>query len=336
MQRSSLFISIFIERGLLYKIMNIITDILDGIIANAENPQNEYHKTGLPCIDRTFGGGLPQGLHVFAGAPGTGKTTLAVQIAHNVAKQGGEALIYELEMSPAYIVARGISLEAYIDDPASLYNPFVTRLAMPNKANPLDPRTIERVRIGAANYREYAGRVCIETETPFVEDIWQGVEACIGRHGTRPLVLIDHLRCLRTKAATMDTYEQERNVVTALKGMADQCGIAVILVATLNKGGIKSAKGMDAVRGSTDIPFAADTLSLLTSDNKGIVAFQTVKNRSGACGTSTLRFRGEFGVFEDLEADTVQAAWPEHQKKKYASMSEMIADPAFIAELEGE
>lgn len=281
--------------------------MIDAIVAGAEHPTNEYLPTGIPSIDRVFGGGLPQGLHVFAGSPGSGKTTLAVQIAHTVAKRGGESIIFELEMSPAYIAARGITLEAYLDAPSNAANPYAARLACPNRRNPFTAETLERIRVGAERYREYSDRVSIDTGTPYVGEIWKGVEEYVKAHGTKPLVIVDHLRLLRV-ANVQDPYEAERDAVAALKGMADEHGLAVILIATLNKGGMKSAKGMDAVRGSTDIPFAADTLTLLSAEEGGTVTASTVKNRNGACGSVSLRFMGEYGVFADLDAGLVEEA----------------------------
>lgn len=50
--------------------------------------------TGVPQLDRVLGGGLPQGtLAIILGPPGSGKTTLASQIAFAAAKRGQQALL---------------------------------------------------------------------------------------------------------------------------------------------------------------------------------------------------------------------------------------------------
>ncbi len=49
--------------------------------------------TGVPQLDRVLGGGLPRGaLAIILGPPGSGKTTLASQIAFAAAKRGQQAL----------------------------------------------------------------------------------------------------------------------------------------------------------------------------------------------------------------------------------------------------
>ena len=57
-------------------------------------PQDTLLPTGVPQLDRVLGGGLPQGtLAIILGPPGSGKTTLASQIAFAAAKRGEQALL---------------------------------------------------------------------------------------------------------------------------------------------------------------------------------------------------------------------------------------------------
>lgn len=278
-----------------------LSEMRESFRESVRNPAFEYRQTGLASLDKIFGGGLPEGLHVWSGAPGTGKTSLALQVAFETAKRGGNVLIFSLEMSPRYLYSRGVSREAYIDNPADPANPYAARLTKPNREKPFTAATLERYDVGEARFAEYCDRIEVDTETPFVTEIWKRVEEYVKATGTRPLVIVDHLRCLSVAGIT-DVYETERAAVAALKSMADGCHVAVILIATTNKGGLKSARGMDAVRGSTDVPFSADTLTLLAPGENGLVTASVVKNRDGACGSTVFRFRGEFGIFEDMDA----------------------------------
>lgn len=56
-------------------------------------------ETGLKDVDRLFGGFRPSKTYLLAGRPGMGKSGLALQIAHNLAKKDKRILIFSLEMS---------------------------------------------------------------------------------------------------------------------------------------------------------------------------------------------------------------------------------------------
>ena len=57
-------------------------------------PSSHVDATGVPSLDAVLGGGLPRGaLAIVVGPPGSGKTTLASQIAFAAARAGRRALI---------------------------------------------------------------------------------------------------------------------------------------------------------------------------------------------------------------------------------------------------
>ncbi len=76
--------------------------------------------SGLPGLDALFGGGLERGTStLFAGAPGTGKSTLAVQLALAAAQRGECAALFIFDESIHTLRTRcagmGMDLEPYID-----------------------------------------------------------------------------------------------------------------------------------------------------------------------------------------------------------------------------
>ena len=57
--------------------------------------------TGVPGLDQILGGGLPEfSFNVIAGAPGTGKTTLAQQIMFALAGPGRSAIYFTVVGEP--------------------------------------------------------------------------------------------------------------------------------------------------------------------------------------------------------------------------------------------
>src|SRR6187455_2237049 len=63
--------------------------------------------TGVPGLDNLLGGGLPEfSFNLIAGAPGTGKTTLAHQIMFSLATPDNRALFFTVLGEPALKMLR--------------------------------------------------------------------------------------------------------------------------------------------------------------------------------------------------------------------------------------
>lgn len=77
-----------------------------------------FLRTGYQDLDENLGGGLlASGMYVLAARPGMGKTTLAVNIADRLARDGTGVLFVSLEMDPEQLEAKRLSRETGI--PAS-------------------------------------------------------------------------------------------------------------------------------------------------------------------------------------------------------------------------
>ncbi len=103
--------------GGLQKIANIIQDVYNQI---AENAANETRITGLPTglvdLDNQILGLNKGDLILVASRPGMGKTSIALNIAMNVAKTSKKAVaIFSLEMSREQLATRLLSGESLID-----------------------------------------------------------------------------------------------------------------------------------------------------------------------------------------------------------------------------
>ena len=87
-----------------------ITDFLEKIQTDAYKP----HRTGLNFFDNLLGGGIvQQSILLLMAAPGTGKTTLAQQLAETIAEHGEPVLFVNFEMSREQLLAKAISAKLY-------------------------------------------------------------------------------------------------------------------------------------------------------------------------------------------------------------------------------
>ncbi len=87
-----------------------ISSLLQEIKAGAGKA---HPQTGFPELDDALDGGLFPGLYIFGGATSIGKTTLLVQIADNLAKQGQDVLFFSMEQSKKDLISKSISRETY-------------------------------------------------------------------------------------------------------------------------------------------------------------------------------------------------------------------------------
>ena len=71
--------------------------------------------TGIDELDRALEGGFYKKNLVILGAISSlGKTTLALQIGDNVARNGTDVLIFSLEMSKEELIAKSLSRNSYL------------------------------------------------------------------------------------------------------------------------------------------------------------------------------------------------------------------------------
>lgn len=73
--------------------------------------------TGFKTYDSILGGGYTQGMHLIAAKPAHGKSTLALNIAYNMAKRGQYAIYFTLEMPKNECIKRLGILHSYLLNP---------------------------------------------------------------------------------------------------------------------------------------------------------------------------------------------------------------------------
>ena len=87
-----------------------------GAIESNYNNRNDYSLyTGITDLDDKILGLHNQEFTVIGARPGVGKTTLALQIAQNIARKGKEVTIISLEMSDTQLIQKLIASKARIN-----------------------------------------------------------------------------------------------------------------------------------------------------------------------------------------------------------------------------
>ena len=70
--------------------------------------------TGFSVLDKHLGGGLHPWLYVLGAIPALGKTSLALQIADQIATTGQDVCFFSLEMSHRELIAKSLSRCQYL------------------------------------------------------------------------------------------------------------------------------------------------------------------------------------------------------------------------------
>jgi replicative DNA helicase len=177
--------------------------------------------TGFPKFDEMTSGLQPSDLIIFAGRPGTGKTSLALTLARHAAVREKAAVgIFSLEMSKEQILERLLCGEGKV--------------------------SLHRLRGGyvpAAKWRDVAyaasnlqkARIMID-DTPgaSILDIRARARRMAAQFGL-DLVIVDYLQLIEAKVSGDVREQQISHISRSLKRLARELNIPVIAVSQLNR-----------------------------------------------------------------------------------------------------
>lgn len=248
-------------------------------------------QTGFRDIDGVLGGMQPSDLIIIAARPGEGKTTLAQNIAENVAREGSEVLFFSLEMSAEAIIDRSVCSEARIDG-----------------------RRVRAKTLPDAEWDRAADTVSKLLDLPlWIDDDGAATSLEIrsrarkhqAKYGLK-LVIVDYLQLIKDKAG----YQENRNIVVGriaqnMKLMAKELKVPVIVLSQLNREGENSRPNKAMLRDSGEIEAVADVIMFIhTPDeakkqNLGTREIIVDKHRNGPTGKIDLVFLKQFVKFVD-------------------------------------
>jgi len=257
--------------------------------------------TGFEDLDRQTCGLQPGDLIIVAGRPSMGKTTLAVNIAENVAIDGKVAFVISLEMASRQLAERSVSRFGEIDSQrmrtGRLSQSDFTRLTsalglLENQKLVIadDPRlaNASRIRIAARKVRQ--------------------------RHKRLDLIVIDYLQLMQGEGGNRN--EELGGITRALKLLARELGCPIILLSQLSREVEKRVDKrplMSDLRESGAIEQDADVILMAYRDDyytpdsplKGLAEILIRKQRMGPLGEVFLTFQGQHSRFLDADKQTV-------------------------------
>ncbi|WP_136797067.1 replicative DNA helicase [Desulfosediminicola ganghwensis] len=240
--------------------------------------------TGYTNIDNLIGGLVATNLIILAARPSMGKTTLALNIAENVARSGAPVCFFSMEM------ARGELTEKLFSRASSV---SLTRI----RSGHISSKERERIK-HAANELRTVPLFLYDQPGLSIHQITATTKSLHMRHGLG-LVIVDYLGLMRGEG---NTREQEvASLSRGLKCLAMDLKIPVIALSQLNRG-VESRTDkrptLADLRDSGAIEQDANIVTFIYRDEvyntgqnnprKGEAEFIVSKNRSGPTGNVKL------------------------------------------------
>ena len=281
-----------------------IRDVLGDVYShlhelNTNKEATQGTQTGFSALDRVLAGMGKSDLVLVGARPGMGKTSFALNIATNVAKQTKKAVcIFSLEMSADQLVNRVLSSEA-------LVNSYTLR------TGELTPDDWSHLAVAAG---ELAGCDILIDDTSGMTVT--AMKAKLRRVKNLGMVVIDYLGLMTGDKHTDNRVQEVSEISRSLKIMAKELMVPVVCCAQLSRGPESRTDKkpmLSDLRDSGAIEQDADTVIFLyrseyykTDDGNPDTSIAEViiaKNRHGSTGTVNMGWNGQFTKFITIDND---------------------------------
>ncbi|MGH2468049.1 MAG: DnaB-like helicase C-terminal domain-containing protein [Candidatus Limnocylindrales bacterium] len=260
---------------------------LNDVVTSGKSGQFQPVPLGFTPLDKTIGGGIRGGeLLLMGGAQGTGKTTMALQMARNVASGGQANVLYVcFEHDEEYLLNRLISMESALahlphktgavkvqDVRQEILGTWMSEGTMSGQQLANNPRlrpSLDRLARYGQNLFLMRGSQTAST----VDNLRTLVRQHQDLSGDRRLfVIVDYLQKVPVIPEPSSETEKVTVVVNGLKDLALTEDVPMISIVAADKEGLKASRLRNHhLRGSSAINYEADIIVIL-NEKYNIVA----------------------------------------------------------------
>ena len=279
------------EEGSMLNIVSKTVEYIDDMRENGTGLS-----TGFDSIDSLLGGMRGGTLTVMAGRPSMGKSTLALNIANNMATRNKNVLFYSLEMQQVQLMMKIVASETDIN------------------LNKVDNNTLSEDE-NDRWYRALAQAgdktmTILDRGNISVRDIVSKARQMNGQTGI-DCIVIDYLQIM--KYDKNKEISELGNITRELKYLSKELDIPIILLSQLSRG-VEQRENkrplMSDLRSSGEIEQDADCIIMVyrdeyynkeESEDRGMAEIIVAKNRMGQIGWVKCKFEGQYSKFSDEE-----------------------------------
>ena len=264
--------------------------------------------SGFKAVDGVTQGLQKEDLIVIAGRPSMGKTSLAMNIAENVAKdEDGCVLVFSLEMSSESLTSRMLASMAGISQQSFKSANLTDRqwektIQQAKKLENMDIHIDDKPNISPMEIRAKARRLAKKHRND----------------GGVKLIVIDYIQLMQMPGRTENRVNELSDISRSLKYLAKEVNAPVIVLSQLNRAveqrpnkrpQMADLRDSGAIEQDADLIFMLYRDYLYTNDEdwKNVVELRLVKHRNGPTKDILLSFRDELTRFGDLAPEVMNS-----------------------------
>ncbi len=273
---------------------------LSGAIQQMEenyNHRRDYSLyTGFYNLDNMICGLHGGELSILGARPAVGKTTLALQIALNIAKRGKNVVFISLEMSDVQLIFKIISQISGV----KLYD---------MRRGQLQDEHWKKIGEASTQIQNLPLKIISSTNSlPEIVNIIRRMK----NQGKLDFVVIDYLQLIRNNSKYNSREQEVADISRTLKLLTLELNIPIMALCQLNRASLQN-KGKEPtladLRESGSIEQDADNVFLLYKLEKegdvesyyDDICLKVAKQRAGETGEVILRFFKQINMFRNLE-----------------------------------
>ena len=274
--------------------------------------------SGFKVIDNVTKGLKEEELIVIAGRPSMGKTSLAMNIAENVAKnEDGCVAVFSLEMSSESLTSRMLGSMASINQQQFMVGKNLTQ------------RNWEKIYDQSAKLSEL--EIFIDDSANInpmeIRAKCRRLAKQFRNKGGVKLVVIDYIQLMQMPGKSENRVNELSDISRALKQLAKEIKAPVIILSQLNRmveQRPNKRPQMSDLRDSGAIEQDADLIFMLYRDYvykkaeewKAVTELRLVKHRNGPTKNLLLAFKEELTKFTDLDPQTYKEYQDEYETNR--------------------
>jgi len=264
---------------------------IDGFFDSVEQSKSTPAiPTGFASLDRLLDGGLYPGLYVLGAITSLGKSTLALQLADNIAANGHDVIFIALEMSRQELIAKSLSrLTWQLATASGLPADTVRKRAKTVRGILSGKRwsaySREEIELMAAATDKYKSDVSAHVWIHEgvgdigVDQVRGIVEKHISITGRLPVLFVDYVQILAPVDIRASDKQNTDKAVLELKRLSRDKGIPVVCISSLNRDNYTQPINNAAFKESGSLEYGSDCLIGLQFEGMDYQSGETDKNR---------------------------------------------------------